>query len=285
MVLRFIKNILTYGLTMISKQDTTVSEDMEKDKFPPIKIQQKVAILIDGNNIERSVHHLMADDSAMLNFDLVIPRLLSGRSLNRLIYFREGKSISSKLAERLHNLFYGQVQPCHKSADIPLSIKATQLASKVDTIVIMSGDADYIELVIHLKSEGVRVEIAAVRETTASLMIEHANFFHPLEKEDFFTYQSKNVKAAKSHSPTPLPNKQDSSPFSPSSGLPSQAPSQSAPPAQQDPEQVTPKKKVGRPRGSKAAKNKSKAGSAKKANASAKNKPSRYRPSMPHRDT
>lgn len=164
--------------------------EVVKEPSPSIVVRQKVAILIDGNNIERSVHHLMADDSAMLNFDLVVPKLLSDRYLNRLIYFREGKNISSKLAGRLHNLFYGQVQPCHKSADIPLSIKAMQLASKVDTIIIMSGDADYIELVSHLKSEGVRVEIAAVEESTAALMIEHANYFHPLQKEDFFVYQS-----------------------------------------------------------------------------------------------
>ena len=169
---------------------------IEKELVKPLEIhiQQSVAILVDGNNIERSVHHLMTNESAMLNFDAVIPRLLSGRGLNRLIYFREGKSISSKLAERLHNLFYGQVQACHKSADIPISIKALQLASKVDTIIIMSGDSDYIELVAHLKFEGVRVEIAAIKETTASLLIEQANYFHPLEKEDFFIYQQKSTK-------------------------------------------------------------------------------------------
>ena len=176
-------------------EKTGSKTDKELRSDCPINIQQSVAILVDGNNIERSVHHLL-DSDAMLNFDSVIPRLLSGRGLNRLIYFREGKNISSKLAERLHNLFYGQVQPCHKSADIPISIKATQLASKVDTIIIMSGDADYIELVSHLKSEGVRVEIAAVKETTASLLIEQSNYFHPLEKEDFYIYQQKALKPA-----------------------------------------------------------------------------------------
>ncbi|MBU1631785.1 MAG: NYN domain-containing protein, partial [Nanoarchaeota archaeon] len=80
------------------------------------------------------------------------------------------------------------VVPCHKSADIPLSIKATQLASKVDTIIIMSGDSDYVELVMHLKSEGVRVEIAAVQETTAKILIDEADHFHPITKEDWFVY-------------------------------------------------------------------------------------------------
>ncbi len=153
-----------------------------------INISQSVAILCDGNNIERSIHEQSSSTNAMVNFDTLIPRLLNGRGLNRLIYFREGQNISSKLAERLHTLYYGSVVPCHKSADIPLSIKATQLAPKIDTIIIMSGDSDYVELVRHLKSEGVRVEIAAVEKTTARILIDEADYFHPITKEDWFVY-------------------------------------------------------------------------------------------------
>jgi uncharacterized LabA/DUF88 family protein len=114
----------------------------------------------------------------MINFDTLIPKLLLDRGLNRLIYFREGKNISSKLSERLHQNYHGSVVPCHKSADIPLSIKATQLASKVDTIIILSGDSDYVELVRHLKSEGVRIEIAAIKETTSQLL--NKNILHKI---------------------------------------------------------------------------------------------------------
>jgi len=155
-----------------------------------ILINQSVAILCDGNNIERSIHSLSNSKNAMINFDTLIPKLLNGRGLNRLLYFREGKSISSKFAERLHENYYGSVIPCHKSADIPLSIKATQLASKVDTIIIMSGDSDFVDLVLHMKSEGVRVEIAAVRQTTASILIDEADHFHEITKEDWFVYKA-----------------------------------------------------------------------------------------------
>jgi hypothetical protein len=152
-------------------------------------INQSVAILCDGNNIERSIHEISKSKNTMINFDKVIPKLLNGRGLNRLLYFREGKAISSKFAERLHENFYGSVLPCHKSADIPLSIKATQLASKVDTIIIMSGDSDYVDLVTHLKGEGVRVEIAAVRKTAARILIDEADYFHEITKEDWFVYK------------------------------------------------------------------------------------------------
>lgn len=153
-----------------------------------IMISQTVAILVDGNNIERSIEGSFKIKGGMANFDELIPRLLNERSLNRLIYFREGKNISSKLADRLHEQFYGSVRPCHKSADIPLTIKAMQLATKVDCIIILSGDSDYIELIKHLKSEGVRVEICAVEENTAKVVIDEAEYFHPITKDDIFVY-------------------------------------------------------------------------------------------------
>ena len=155
-------------------------------------ISQSVAILVDGNNIERSIEDVTKKKGFMINFDTLIPKLLKTRGLNRLIYFREGKQISQKLAERLHSQFHGSVRPCHKSADIPLSIKATQLASKVDAIIIMSGDSDYVELVRHLKSEGVRVEIAAVKQTTSQVLIEEADHFFAITSDDWFTLTSAN---------------------------------------------------------------------------------------------
>lgn len=164
---------------------------MSDNPQPEVRINQSVAILIDGNNIERSIHDETNDPNTMINFDTLIPRLLDNRGLNRLVYFREGKKISEKLKERLHTHYHGSVRPCHKSADIPLTIKATQLASKVDTIIIMSGDSDFIELVSHLKREGVRVEIAAVKRTTHHLLIEEADYYHEIIADDWFSLPPK----------------------------------------------------------------------------------------------
>ena len=168
-----------------------------------IIISQTVAILIDGNNIERSIHTEANDTNTMLNFDALIPKLLVNRGLSRLVYFREGKHISNKLQERLHNFYHGSVRPCHKSADIPLSIYAIQVANKVDTIIIMSGDSDYIELLRHLKSEGVRVEIAAVQSTTSRLIIEETDHFHEITTEDWFTLPTKKPQKRRSKKKPP----------------------------------------------------------------------------------
>lgn len=162
-----------------------------------VRINQSVAILIDGNNIEISLQTLTGNDNALLDFDSLIPRLLKERGLSRLIYFREGKSISDKLADRLLTRFHGSVIPCHKSADIPLTIKATQIAQKMDTIIILSGDSDYVELVRHLKGEGVRVEIAAIKNTTANILISEADLFTPITKEDCYFLNKKKPKKSK----------------------------------------------------------------------------------------
>lgn len=162
-----------------------------------IAVNQSVAILVDGNNIEKSLHQLRGDSNVMINFDALIPKLLDNRSLNRLIYFREGSHISTKLADRLHDNYHGSVVPCHKSADIPLTIKAMQIAQKVDTIIILSGDSDYVDLVAHLKSEGVRVEIAAVEQTTAGVLRQEADYFVPIVQEDCFVYTKPGNKPSR----------------------------------------------------------------------------------------
>jgi hypothetical protein len=190
------------------------TEQKPEQKPEDISISQTVAILIDGNNIERSIHDQTKDVNTMLNFDKLIPKLLGNRGLNRLIYFREGKQISQKLKDRLHEFFHGSVRPCHKSADIPLSINAMQLASKVDTIVIMSGDADYIELVRHLKSEGVRVEIASVDATTAHIIKEECDHHYRINEADWFTYAPKqanqnNKQNKRRSNKKPQPNQGD----------------------------------------------------------------------------
>ena len=188
-----------------------------------IKINQSCAILIDGNNIEMSLQSLVGKKNALVDFDVLIPKLLVSRGLSRLIYFREGKSISAKLADRLLNHFHGSVMPCHKSADIPLTIKATQIANKVDTIIILSGDSDYVELVRHLRGEGVRVEIAAVKQTTAQILIDEADHFTAITEEHCYI-----LKPARKPSSRSTPEKNTSTTNSRSS---SSKPESKSPPS------------------------------------------------------
>ena len=58
------------------------------------------------------------------------------------------------------------------------------------TVYQYGGDSDFIELVRHLKAEGVRVEIAAVKKTTAKILLEEASYFHEITKDDWFEYKA-----------------------------------------------------------------------------------------------
>lgn len=156
-----------------------------------IRMEQSVAILVDGNNIEIGIKDNFKDKNLMMDFDNFIPKLVGNRGLNRLKYFREGKHISPKLAQRLHENFHGTVRPCHKSADIPLTIAATQLVDKVDTIVIMSGDSDYLDLVKYLKHRGVRVEIACFKNAAAKTMVQAVDYSYFITKDDLYELKPK----------------------------------------------------------------------------------------------
>lgn len=159
---------------------------MEAEKA---NISQRVAVLVDGNNIGIAIHEFTKDADAMLNFKTFIPKILKGRGLSKLYFFREGKTISDKLRKLLHDEFHGTVIPCGKSADVRMAITATETADKVDTIILMTGDKDFIPLVEHLRSRGVRVEIACVSSSASAELIDEADYFCPITEGDIYFFK------------------------------------------------------------------------------------------------
>ena len=146
---------------------------------------QRVAVLVDGNNIEMSVASEYGDKCAV-NYDTLIPKILNDRGLVKFFYFREGTVISPSFADRLHRNFYGITKNFPKSVDIPLTIEAVQLSDKVDTIILFSGDRDYIELINMLQRKGVRVELCSMKKSTSIEMSSLADFQHFIGHSDTF---------------------------------------------------------------------------------------------------
>ena len=163
---------------------------MQENLRKPVIIDQRTAVLIDGNNCEIGIHEMFSKNH-VINFDEFVPNILKGRKLSHLSYFREGKSISPRLAERLQKNFFGTVTPCWKSADIALTIEAVQLVDKVDTIIICSGDSDYIPLIEHLKSRGIRVEIAATDNGLSPYVAKKADAVYKITAADCFCLYDK----------------------------------------------------------------------------------------------
>lgn len=136
---------------------------MEKERGRrSVRINQRVAVLIDGNNIEKSVHQKYNDTGLHVDYIGLVKDMVRERDLVKVAYFREGKGISPKFSDRLAREFYGTTTSCYKGADIPLVLQAVKLVEKVDTIILFAGDADYVWLVDYLNHHGVRVEIVSV---------------------------------------------------------------------------------------------------------------------------
>ena len=66
----------------------------------------------------------------------------------------------------------------------------TKLLDDETVTAISASKSDFVEQVRHLKAEGVRVEIAAVKSTTAKILLEEASYFHQITEGDWFVYKA-----------------------------------------------------------------------------------------------
>lgn len=71
--------------------------------------------------------------------------------------------------------------------DVGIAVDAIKLASKVDVVVIVSGDGDYLPLVSYLQNTtGCLVEVMGFKQTTSSRLIEEADDFVNLSESRKF---------------------------------------------------------------------------------------------------
>ncbi len=58
-----------------------------------------------------------------------------------------------------------------------LTVDAIKMAPRLDSVVIISGDGDYIPLVEYLQTMGVQVEVVSFGKSTSSALIETVDDF------------------------------------------------------------------------------------------------------------
>jgi len=146
---------------------------------------QRVAVFIDAQNLYHSARSLFG---ARVNFKEVLKTAVSGRCLIRAFgYVISTKSGEEKgFFEALVNLgietrekelqeFYGGAKKA--DWDVGLAIDAVRTAEIVDTIVVCSGDGDFVPLVEYLKNNGRRVEVMAFGRSSAMKLREAADEF------------------------------------------------------------------------------------------------------------
>ena len=153
--------------------------------------EQRVGVFIDVQNMYYSAKNLY---NAKVNFGNILETAVGNRKLIRAIaYVVKTKTGEEKVFfEALEKLGLEtrekelMVYDGAKKADwdVGICIDSIALADRLDVIVVVSGDGDFIPLVQYLKmNKGCRVESIAFRETTSSKLVETVDNFVDLSQD------------------------------------------------------------------------------------------------------
>jgi len=146
---------------------------------------QRVGVLIDVQNLYYSARNLY---DARVNFKEVLKTAVADRNLIRAFaYVVSTKTGEEKpFFEALTNLgietrvkelqeFYGGQKKA--DWDVGIVIDAIRIAPSVDTLVLVSGDGDFLSLVEYLKNRGKRVEAIAFGKSASGRLKEQVDEF------------------------------------------------------------------------------------------------------------
>jgi uncharacterized protein (TIGR00288 family) len=153
--------------------------------------EQRIAILIDVQNLYHSAKNLY---NSRVNFKNILKLAVSQRKLIRAFAYvvktktEEEKPFFNALVKlgfetRVRDLqeFYDGLKKA--DWDVGITIDAIRISPTVDTVILVSGDGDFIQLVEYLKNQGKRVEIIAFSKTASSKLQETADEFINLERD------------------------------------------------------------------------------------------------------
>ena len=162
-----------------------------------INKEQRVGVFVDVQNMYYSARALY---NSRVNFKEILKEAVKGRKLVRAIAY--AVKAGEKEEEGFHNalsaigfevklkelqIFYGG----NKKADwdVGLAIDAIELAPKLDVVVLVSGDGDYLPLVEHLRRAlGCKVEVLAFGRSCSGKLKEATDEFYDLDKEKKFVF-------------------------------------------------------------------------------------------------
>ncbi|KYK35323.1 MAG: NYN domain-containing protein [Theionarchaea archaeon] len=146
---------------------------------------QRVGVFVDTQNLYYSAKNLYG---AKVDFRKVLEVGLNQRQLIRAIIYviRADIPEEENFFEALRNIGYEvkikELRTYYDGTkrgdwDMGIAIDTIKLADKLDTVVLVSGDGDFIALVEHLKARGVRVEVMAFGKSTSSELRRVVNEF------------------------------------------------------------------------------------------------------------
>ncbi len=153
---------------------------------------QRVGIFIDTQNLYHSAKNL---HGAKVNFAEVLKTALAGRVLIRAAayvistesgdetnFFEALEKMGIETKTKDLQIFSGGAKKA--DWDVGIAIDAVAQAKKLDTVILATGDGDFIPLVEYLKlNEGCQVEVISFGKSSSSKLREVADDFIDMDEE------------------------------------------------------------------------------------------------------
>ena len=140
---------------------------------------QRVGIFIDTHNLYHSAKNIYG---ARVNFDQVLKDGLAGRSLTRATayvttteggeeknFFDALEKMGIETKTKNLQIFAGGSKKANW--DVDLAVDAIRLAPKLDAIILVTGDGDFVSLVEYLQNVGCQVEVMSFFKSSSSKLI------------------------------------------------------------------------------------------------------------------
>ena len=157
-----------------------------------INREKRVGVFVDVQNMYYSAKNLYG---AKVNFANILRQAVSGRRLVRAIAYvikadiKEEKSFFDALEKIGYEVKAKDLQTFAGGAkkgdwDIGIAMDTIELAHKLDTIILISGDGDFVPLVEHLRRAlGCRIEVMAFGPSSSGKLKEEADEFLDMDKD------------------------------------------------------------------------------------------------------
>lgn len=154
--------------------------------------EQRVGVFVDVANMYHSAKNLYG---AKVNFQEVLKTSIAGRKLIRAVAYviksdsEEERGFFGALDNQGFEVKAKDLQVFAGGAkkadwDVGIAIDAIKMADKVDSIILVSGDGDYVPLVKYLQeNKGCQVEVLAFGKTTSSKLFEAVDDFIDLGQD------------------------------------------------------------------------------------------------------
>ncbi len=152
---------------------------------------QRVAVFIDTQNLYHSAKNIY---KSKVNFGEIVKTAVGNRKLVRAVayvvttesgeeqaFFEALAKVGIEAKTKDLQIFFGGAKKA--DWDVGLAIDAIKMASKLDAIVLATGDGDFVPLVEYVKAQGCQVEVITFGRSASARLKEAADEFIDMDAD------------------------------------------------------------------------------------------------------